>query len=1426
MPLLELYLFSAPHCLIDGAPIQGFATRKAEALLIYLAVTQQIHRRDSLTALFWPEMGEKHARNNLRRTLSNLRKLVGSHLRIDRYTVAFDKQSPYRLDVEQFEALMSPLRTAKTRAAAPVATLEEALALYRADFLAGFMVQDAPHFDEWVQLKGQQLHGLAVHGLEQLTTLYMQQHDFEAALRTTQRQLALEPWLEPAHQQSMRLLALTGRRTSALAQFEICCKVMAEEFGVEPQPETVALYHQIKAGLLADEQHPSAPSTVALVTEPAAPLVQLDQGEMPRPTAFHGRFEEVRQLKQWLLVDGCALVTILGSGGSGKTTLAAKLIRDLVAPALHADPKNSGQVSSAPTAAFSHIIWRSLLNAPPLTIVLAQWLELLSAHQQTSLPTTLPEQLTLLFSHFRRQRCLLVLDNFESLLAAEETAGTFRPGYEEYGLLIQRMGEMEHQSCLLLTSREQPLQAARLERNYPLIRTLTLPGLPPEPGIRLLQTAGLAGSVAELAMLIARYSGNPLALNLIAETVQDFYGGDVAEFLAENPLVFADIRQVLDEQFQRLSTLERELLFWLAITREPLAVDQLYPRFIDPPTKGRLIEALRSLQRRSLLETVDYSTVSHEQSDQRDRLAFTLQNVVTEYLTNHLNDRFFQELTSPTSDQLHYIHRYGLVNAQAKEYIRATQRRLLLEPLAQRLAARWGKSGVEAHLNQILHSLHAASPAPRGFAAANLLHLWLALGITPTDRDFSHLQVREADLRGVRMSRVNFASADLTGTVFSEIFNAVLAVAFSPDGRLLAVAGTDGMVRLWHIATLHLIGVCPGNGRWVWSVAFSPNGEFLATGCADRVVRLWSIAGANRHDWAIAERQVHRLLLGHTDAVFAVRFHPDGKQLASASADGAVRIWHVQSGELLHTLTGHTAAVNAIAYAPDGATLASGGRDGDVRLWCVANGQPLRLWQGHRDEVKSITFHPDGHLLATAGYDQAIHLWYTATGDCYRTLQSDAAELLCVAFHPDGRTLAANERDDAIRLWEIESGSIVRTLIGHTGAVHTFAYSPDGQRLVSGSWDRTLRFWDARSGDALYTMQGYRNEIESITLSNCLHGDHHYLANGNTDHLILLWDIERGEQRQALQGHTGAVNAVAFHPNGGRLVSGGADQTLRLWQIDDRQSRLLQTLWGHTGEITEVVFSPNGDLFASAGADQTIRIWRTDTGEMQQILRGHVSRINALAFCCIAPTQTLLLVSGDDESHLYGWGIAQADDCAAPIVDRAQPVYRLSAPPNGIHALAFSPDGCLLAAGGAESMIQLWSMPDRRPLYKLQGHSSSIYGLAFSLDGKCLASGSGDQTIALWDPHTGERLQTLSGHTGVVQSVLFHPNGRRLISSSSDETIKIWDIQSGACLHTLRPAGLYKGMNISNAAGLTAAQRATLKALGAVDQPMAIEQTA
>lgn len=335
---------------------------------------------------------------------------------------------------------------------------------------------------------------------------------------------------------------------------------------------------------------PSAP--------PAAPSRREDWGEAPDVSTFYGRQDELATLAQWIASDRCRLLSILGIGGMGKTTLVTKVAH------AHADT-------------FSHLVWRSLRNAPRLDDLLAQWIVFLSNQQQTDLPDRTSERITLLMDYLKRQRCLLVLDNVETILRGEHPAGAYREGYEGYGDLIRRVGEQAHQSVLLLTSREIPDGYERLDGA--VARTLPLAGVSRSEGQVILHDKALTGSEADWNTLVARYSGNPLALKLTSEFIREAYGGAIADFLKEGESILGEVRNVLDQQFARLSAFEQELMYWLAIEREPVSTDDLRETLLVPQSRRVVVEAVVNLRRRSLIE--------------RSKAGLTLQNVVMEYVT-------------------------------------------------------------------------------------------------------------------------------------------------------------------------------------------------------------------------------------------------------------------------------------------------------------------------------------------------------------------------------------------------------------------------------------------------------------------------------------------------------------------------------------------------------------------------------------------------------------------------------------------------------------------------------------------------------------------------------------------------------------------------------------------------------------------------
>ena len=287
----------------------------------------------------------------------------------------------------------------------------------------------------------------------------------------------------------------------------------------------------------------------------------------------------------------------------------------------------------------------------------------------------------------------------------------------------------------------------------------------------------------------------------------------------------------------------------------------------------------------------------------------------------------------------------------------------------------------------------------------------------------------------------------------------VYAVAFSPDGHLLASGLEDAGTQLWDSTTGHQLRTLhPDATFWsemtgpVHAVAFSPDGRLLASAGGDETVRLWDPATG----------QHRRTLTGHARGIWGVAFSPDGRPLASASEDKTVRLWDPATGQHRRTLTGHARGIWSVAFSPDG-PLATASEDKTVRLWDPASGQHERTLVGHAGPVNAVAFSPDGRLLATASDDKTVRLWDLAAGERGRTLMGPlmghTAWVRSVAFSPDGRLLASASDDKTVWLWDPATGQHQRTLTGHVGPVRSVAFSPDGRLLASAGDDGTVRLW-------------------------------------------------------------------------------------------------------------------------------------------------------------------------------------------------------------------------------------------------------------------------------------------------------------------------------------------------------------------------------
>ncbi len=1125
--------------------------------------------------------------------------------------------------------------------------------------------------------------------------------------------------------------------------------------------------------LLSDRQAPqiSEPEEETLVTphslaSPSGGGPRVDWSDAPDVASFYGRSWELDLLSAWMLQERCRVISVLGQGGIGKSALAT-------------------QVMHCVSQDFEVVIWRSLRDVPTCEALLDSCLQVLAPQVLSDASSCIKRRQDLLLECLRNRRVLLVYDNLESFLEQGEDSGRMRAGYEGLSRVLRRVAETEHQSCLLLTSREKSRELVPLEGNRSAVRALRLARLDEEACQQLLAEKGVAGSLSAQTRLIDVYAGNPLALKIVARTIVELFDGQIAPFLSQGEVVFGGVRVLLDEQYARLSAVEQSVLFWLAILREPVNVQGLLAVLGVSLPRGDLLEAIESLRHRSLIEAGKLQG------------SFTLQSVVMEYVTARLIAEVTDEIKQGRGFRL---VEHGLELAPCQEYVRKTQQRLLVVPILTRLRSSYPKrAALEEQLFALLSEFRSWEDSAQGYGPANLLALLRELRGHLRGLDLSQLSLRGAYLQGVEMQDTTLAGALLQETVFTGSFDAPWSVATGSNGLSWAMGSRRGEARVWRDDGNTLSLAWRAHTAAIQALAFSTDEQVLATGSWDGTVKLWNLeSGA-------------LLWMGrHTSSIQRLAFAPDGKYLASGGDDATIRLWEVSTGTPLQTLSGQSSPVYALAWSPDGSRLASGGFDGTISLWEMRGrqaaypGTATCILTGHSGPVWSVAFSPDGHTLASGSFDCAVKLWDVQRLEERETLVGHTAPVNVVAWSPDGRLLASGSRDQMIWLWEVEQRRSRLALHGHTAVVHALAFLPDSRRLLSGSEDGTMRLWDVERGQCLRVIQGYTITLYDVAWN----ADGTQLASAGSDTLVTIWERDGRIAPKLLRGHQWIAYGVAWSADGRLLASSGLDNAVQMWEATGHAG--VQTL--HDPDHFDTSFfgmawSPDSRFVASGSYQRGVQVWEVPMGVRRWVGQGQATTIRQVAW---SPDGTRLASCGYDGSIML-WKASTGKQLA-----------RLQGHRGMVMCVAWNPDGTRLSSGGGgrgSGELFVWDADSGEALYTWSDLSEIVYALAWSPTGTMLISGGSDGMLRWWDVEGKQYRQMYQGHQGTVQALKVSPDGSTLASCGDDGAIMLWDLYSGQHLQTLRRDRPYERLTITGIRGLSQAQMETLRALGAIDTP-------
>jgi RNA polymerase sigma factor (sigma-70 family) len=598
----------------------------------------------------------------------------------------------------------------------------------------------------------------------------------------------------------------------------------------------------------------------------------------------------------------------------------------------------------------------------------------------------------------------------------------------------------------------------------------------------------------------------------------------------------------------------------------------------------------------------------------------------------------------------------------------------------------------------------------------------------------------------------------------------VNAVAFAPNANHLASASDDRTVRLWDPATGQELRLFAGHTDKVRFVAFSPDGKKLASISPDNTVRLWDVATG---------KELRQLPGGNRSS--SVSFSPDSKVAAYASWDGGdtVKVYLLEcaSGKVVRHLGEQPlgAGVLSALFSPDGKTFACRwSQIPGVALYEVESGKELRVFPCKYDiasstgaEAQAIAFSPDGKLLASGASNDRVHLWDATSGEVVRTLDVPNFGNPAVAFSPDGKMLATarhpKEDNEPITLWEVSSGKMIRQFGGSWMNFRSLCFSADGTTLATASSANRIQLWDVATGKLRLPSGGHQDQVNSVAWSP----DGETVASAGWDATVRLWDVVTRKELRQLDRHKSSVHAVHFSPDGKFIASGSYFRPLSVQDVTGaKEPRLFGEEQNGAGFVR---FSPDGKVIASGRTDATICLWNSITGKEVRSL--NVKGASAMAF---SPDGLCLASSASREKIVQLWDLAGGKE-----------IRTFAGPQAWMWAVAFSPDGKLLVAGGSDGnrirgdhAVHIWEAASAKPLFALEGHEDAVRTIAFAPDGRTIASAGDDRTIRLWEVHSGKQRCLLQGHQGPVTSLAFSPDGRSLVTGSADGTLLIWNTHS------------------------------------------------
>jgi WD40 repeat protein len=559
------------------------------------------------------------------------------------------------------------------------------------------------------------------------------------------------------------------------------------------------------------------------------------------------------------------------------------------------------------------------------------------------------------------------------------------------------------------------------------------------------------------------------------------------------------------------------------------------------------------------------------------------------------------------------------------------------------------------------------------------------------------------------------------------------AIAFSPDGKSLAVGGDDGILRVVEYDTGKETYVSPSRNARIEKVGYSPNGKMIAVGDGNMQLAVYAPGQPNKLAMTV--------LGADLGGVYGVAFTADSSAVFTCGQDGKARLiagpkpdgtTAGNTATKLREFVGHAGAIGGLALSPDGTSLVTGGADKTLRVWEATSGKQLRSFQGHLEGVTAVAVRGDGRQIASASEDGAIRVWDLNPQDEHRAIVDATDSLWAVAFSPDGKRVAAAGSDRTIRVYDPETGKLEASLTGAKSPITSLVFLADSNRLVAAGGDQAVVVWNVAKKQALKELSGHQSAILSLAVS-----DSGRVLSGSADKTVRGFD-PAGDKELWSWNARSAVCAVAVRQGSKYAAAGMANGMLVSLDLSGAAPKELSSHAAHVAGVACLAYAANGLRLASVGGDGVLKVWDVnDDGSISELMKFE--------------------------------GAARPGAGYSPL--------------TGVN---FSPDGRYVAAVGADAVVHVWDIQTKSEARGLRGHTDWVTAVAFSPDGRYIASVGveKDKALRIFELPALETSKS-SGHLLAVNAVAVSPDGKFAATAGTDQTIKVWDITTGKEVATL-----------------------------------------